>query len=802
MRGQNLGAPGEVRLSSTKDLRSPAVCAALVGWGAVLLGVAACSSDVPGTEGGPNGSSGQSAGGNGGDGFQGNAGEGTAGGGASGGQGQVGNSGAAGQATTLDPCDDCVEFGLDARPSNTTCLAGDPPPTAYDFEPIWSDINLSTVLKLVPSPDNTTIYAAQKAGVIVAIPKDPAATQATPVLDLTALTRSDAESGVLSMALHPDFSENGYLYVTYSLAADHSTRISRFTSSDGGASFDVNSEAVVLQLSQLRGTHHAGDLAFGPDGYLYAGIGDNNSGDDHDDFTAANRMSQYGAILRLNVDVAGDGYEIPLDNPYADGTNGDPSVFAKGMRNPWRLSFDSETGDLWVGDPGEEADGILGDDGQADPYESVKIVTAGGFYGWPYYQGNRCFHDCDQAANGTLFGAADRLPPEYEYSHEGAPAALVGGFIYRGSALPGLYGKYLFGDYELGEVWIYDPATGMRESLGFGGNVVTFAQDNDGELYVSREGGTIERLVDSNAGQGGFPEQLSATGCVDPTNPSQVVAAAVPFTPALAFWSDGVEKERFLALPDGTTLEVAADGDFTLPIGAVTIKHFRWQGQLFETRFFVRHNDGSYYGYSYEWNEAGTDATLVPAQGKDRSLPGLQWSYPSTAQCFTCHSDAAGRSLGLETRQLNTPGTYGAQRANQFNTLNHIGMLSGDTTALAAYVSPGIAAVDIETRARSYLAVNCSNCHRPGGPGRGEMDARFDTPFAQMGVCDQEPEHGDLDVAGSHVLTPGAHAQSVMWLRMSQRENKFMPPIASKIADANGADLLAQWIDGIAACPQ
>jgi uncharacterized repeat protein (TIGR03806 family) len=377
---------------------------------------------------------------------------------------------------------------------------------------------------------------------------------------------------------------------------------------------------------------------------------------------------------------------------------------------------------------------------------------------------------------------------------------LVGGFVYRGSALPGLYGKYVFGDYELGEVWIYDPATQDIESLGFGGNVVAFGEDNDGEIYVSREGGTVERLIDSNAGAGGFPELLSATGCFRADAPTQVVDGVVPFTVAVPFWSDGAEKERFLALPDGTTMEVGADGDFILPPGGVAIKNFRWMNQLFETRFFVRHNDGSYYGYSYEWNAEQTEATLVPPEGKAVSLPGLEWTYPSTANCFTCHSDAAGRHLGLETRQLNSVGVYGAARANQFNTLNHIGMLSGNTAALEAYVPHGITAVDINTRARSYLAVNCSNCHRPGGPGRGAMNALFDTPFADMGVCNTPPEHGDFEGAGTALLTPGNHMASVLWLRMSQRESDFMPPIASKLPDSSGAMMLGEWIDGLAPC--
>jgi len=181
----------------------------------------------------------------------------------------------------------------------------------------------------------------------------------------------------------------------------------------------------------------------------------------------------------------------------------------------------------------------------------------------------------------------------------------------------------------------------------------------------------------------------------------------------------------------------------------------------------------------------------------------LAWTYPSRTACFTCHSEAAGRSLGLETRQLNTPAVYPStgRKANQFDTLVHIGMLSGNLAPRDPFPAKDDMAASIETRARAYLAANCSNCHRPNGPGRGRFNALFDTPFKDMAICNQTPEQGDLGVAGAAVLKPGAHASSVLWLRMSQRIANFMPPIASKIPDAAGADLLAKWIDGIAACP-
>jgi uncharacterized repeat protein (TIGR03806 family) len=768
----------------------------------VALALAACGSH-PASKPSPQGAAGSSGAGStgtsgAGAGTTGTSGAGPTGGGGAGATGTAGVQGTGGNVVT--PCTDCVDFGLQTRPANPTCVAGAPPPTAYKFVRIWNNVTFTTALDIVPSPNGTEMIVAQKSGVALAVPLDPAATQAQvrAFLDLRSEINTDAESGLLSFVFHPDYKTNGYAFVVYTRNDGmHSTRVARFKTNDNGQTLDLTSELKLYEHTQVRGTHHGGSMHFGPDGYLYVSFGDNNTGDDHKDFTAANPKSNYGKLLRFDVNgtpAAGKAYAIPPDNPYADGVSGNPEIYARGLRNPWRFSFDRQTKEIWLADPGEETNGIKGEDGTANPFERIDRIIKGGFYGWPYWQGTHCYHDCTQEMG---------LPPEAEYSHNGGPSAIIGGYVYRGTALPGLVGKYIHGDYEVGQTFIYDPMTKMRTSMGVGGKPVAFGEDNAGELYVSREGGTIEKLQNSATNMaGGFPMMLSQTGCVMPNDATKPVAGMIPFSVALPFWSDGAEKERFLAVPDGQTISVAADGDFTLPNGGVTMKNFRWMGKLFETRFFVRHNDGSYYGYSYEWNDAQTDATRVPDAGKDKMLPGLAWTYPSSAGCFTCHNDAAGRSLGLETRQLNTVGTYGTVKANQFDTLKHIGLLSGNMTALAVFPAKDDATAPVDVRARAYLAVNCANCHRPNGPGRGTWNALFDTWFKDMGICNAIPEHGNLGVTGAVLAKPGAHASSLIWLRMSQRAMDFMPPLASKLPDTVGADLLSNWIDHLpAACP-
>lgn len=299
------------------------------------------------------------------------------------------------------------------------------------------------------------------------------------------------------------------------------------------------------------------------------------------------------------------------------------------------------------------------------------------------------------------------------------------------------------------------------------------------------------------------PATLSASPCFSTVgNPPVLKPGVIPYSIAEAFWSDGATKSRYFALPNGTTFSVGSDGDFTLPPGGVTIKNFQWNGVYFETRFFVRYTDGSYGAWTYQWNDAQTDATLVPAGGASKTLPGGHvWDYPTRTQCFDCHTAAAGGSLGLETRQLNVSQLYPSTgiTANQFATLSSLGMLSGTTTALPPFPGHTQTGVAYNQRAEAYLHVNCSNCHRPGGTGQGTADYRFDTPLPGKNICNAEsflPAYPGLDL-----VEPGHHDQSVVWLRMSQRQANFMPPIASKLADAQGANLLQTWIDQLVGCP-
>jgi len=234
------------------------------------------------------------------------------------------------------------------------------------------------------------------------------------------------------------------------------------------------------------------------------------------------------------------------------------------------------------------------------------------------------------------------------------------------------------------------------------------------------------------------------------------------------------------------------------------MKHFRLNGQLIETRLFMRHPDGDWAGYSYEWDAQQTDATLVQG-GKVERLSGQDWVYPSGTDCMVCHTQVAGFSLGLEVAQLNGDFTYAGtgRTANQLLTLDAIAMFDsplGDPGLLAMLAEPTDAGEALQDRARAYLHTNCAQCHRPGGPTPTNLDLRFDTALAATNTCDVQPQTGSLGIANARIVAPGNPDRSVLLERMSRRDAHGMPPVASSVTDTEGFGLIRDWIISLAGC--
>jgi len=307
-------------------------------------------------------------------------------------------------------------------------------------------------------------------------------------------------------------------------------------------------------------------------------------------------------------------------------------------------------------------------------------------------------------------------------------------------------------------------------------------------------------------------ENLADTGCVSPQDATQGAAGLIPYDVNVPLWSDGALKERWMGVPDGEGVVIGPDGKWIFPVGTVLVKNFWVDGQLIETRLFMQHQAEQWGGYTYEWNEAVTEAHLVQLTGKLRTLGnGQTWFYPSRNQCLRCHTPAAGWVLGPETANLNRLFNYPQTSitANQITTLAHIGLLEGVSDPPVAdwpqfppwRVGPHSTAENTAL-ARAYLHVNCANCHRPGGPGMGPEDFRYTTPLADMGACEVLPTLGDLGIPGTRLLAPGDPNKSIFWLRMASTGPERMPPLATALVDDLGLEIIADWVQFLTSCQE
>ncbi len=331
------------------------------------------------------------------------------------------------------------------------------------------------------------IFIAEQYGTIRVLPNDQAAKESAEFLnieDRVIYKDSENEEGFLGMAFHPKYKKNGELFVYYTTKdTPHTSVISRFrVSKDDPSKADPKSEEELMRIKQPFWNHNGGTLAFGPDGYLYIGLGD--GGKANDPFKAGQDLSTIlGKILRIDVDHKADGknYAIPKDNPFVAEKNARPEIYAYGFRNVWRLSFDTKTGVLWAGDVGQ------------DTWEEIDIVVKGGNYGWNIREGLHKF------AGKTDATPAGMIDPIWEYHHD-IGKSITGGHVYRGKRVPELTGKYIYGDYVSKKQWAldydfenkkvvanYTIPHGPVEPL----NIMSYGEDENGEVYFTESFGRI-----------------------------------------------------------------------------------------------------------------------------------------------------------------------------------------------------------------------------------------------------------------------------------------------------------------------
>jgi glucose/arabinose dehydrogenase len=352
-------------------------------------------------------------------------------------------------------------------------------PGAYTLKTETLVDGLDSPLDLVDANDGTgRMFIVEKGGRVLIL-KD-GQVQPDPFLDISSQVRSSSEQGLLSIALHPDFKTNGTFFIDYT-DTDGNSQLERWTvSKDNPDVADPSSAETILSQDQPFPNHNGGLLMFGPDGYLYIGFGDGGSGGDPHG-NAQNLDTLLGKILRIDVDhTEGDlAYAIPKDNPFVGQEGARGEIWAYGLRNPWRFSFDRETGDLYIADVGQ---------GQYEEADFDPAGKGGLNFGWVTMEGPHCYQqeNCNQTGL-TL--------PFFSYTHDFG-CSITGGYVYRGKAIPDLVGAYLAADYCSGLVWAVNPETGKAtEPMQSNASVSSFAEDAEGELYMIDLNGAILKIV-------------------------------------------------------------------------------------------------------------------------------------------------------------------------------------------------------------------------------------------------------------------------------------------------------------------
>ena len=688
-------------------------------------------------------------------------------------------------------------------PWTSSRLTGTPePPSPWQATRCYQQLPLKAPVYLRAEPGTRRLLyvdhksEGQEPGGLRAFVDNPETSTSEPVLTM--------ENLIYGFCFHPQYEQNGHLFVISNgphRDAAKKNRISRFTvSRDGSGTVLKDSELIILEWESNG--HNGGDLAFGPDGFLYCPTGDGTT--DSDPLQTGQGLNDLLAVmLRLDVDHpdADRPYSIPADNPFRDTPGARPEIWAYGFRNPWRMDFDRSTGQLWLGQNGQ------------DLWEQVYLIGRGENYGWSVQEGSHAFYP--ERPRGT----EPIVAPVAEHHHSES-RSLTGGVVYRHPKHPELNGCFLYGDYSTGKIWgiRHDgrAVTFHRELADTTLQIAGFGISHDGEVLVVDHGGGIYKLEPNPARPADpFPTKLSETGLFDSVAAHQLKPGIVPYSVNAPFWSDGAIKARWMAIPGEETIDYTTSRGWNFPNGSVLIKSFSLEKEpgnpesavRIETRLMVRLQN-EWAGYSYRWNEQQTDAELVGKEGRSETIPLHQsgtgtplsqtWHYPSRAECMVCHSRASNYVLGVCELQMNREHDYGDQTENQLDRLSRLGYfskpLSEPAAARPALTDPYDEQADLQLRARSWLHANCAGCHVEAGGGNSRFSAEFTASLDQQLLIDATPVHNTFQLTDARLVSPGKPEQSVLLHRISQRGQGQMPPLSTSIPDHRAVAMIRQWI--------
>jgi putative heme-binding domain-containing protein len=717
-------------------------------------------------------------------------------------------------------------------------LLGSPePPLPFTVEPRFPNVTWAAPIYIAREPESAYLWVvlqggeAERPGRLVRLVDDPQTDALQTLLELPGEL-------IYSICFALDYRESGYIYLFTNSPVGSSPRHNRLSRwqviNHQRAEIDPQSRLDLLQWASEG--HDGGDMAFGPDQMLYVTAGDGTSTSDL--WNTAQDLSRIqGSLLRIDVREATETepYRIPEDNPFVEHPGARGEIFAYGLRNPWRMSIDWPTGDIWVGNNGQ------------DLWETAHLVRRGDNLGWSLYEGSHPFHLNRQR------GPTPVVLPTIEHHHVEA-RSLTGGLVYRGRRFPELQGTYIYGDYSTGKIWGVRHAAGQilwqQELADTVLQIAGFGLDSEGELLIVDHGGGINTLTHAAAAEQPrppFPQRLSQTGLFASTAEHRVAPGLLPYEVCWPAWMDGGQAERFIGLPPDTRIGYRKRNGFELPSDTVLVQTISLpSGSLgpgspshrLETRLLVR-QQGEWNAYSYLWRPDQSDADLIPREGQSgwwtadgwtehppaSDLPAVAWRLPARSECMTCHSRAANFVLGLSAAQLNRPPAAGGIAAGHASPVDQpsgqaadaapeavpepnqlalwqawqlIDDAPSDPAATAPRLAyPHQATDDVELAARSYLHVNCAMCHVTDGGGNALIKLDFSTSPADMQLISARPQHASFELPNAMLVAPGAPHRSVLIERIKRTGGGQMPPVGRTRSDPAGVRLLEAWINSL-----
>ncbi|WP_299573148.1 starch-binding protein [uncultured Shewanella sp.] len=701
-------------------------------------------------------------------------------------------------------------------------LSGSVTSSNYEFESAFPalDGTFSSPVMVTNDGLNDLIYIVDKSGKVFVFPNDPSVSinEVNTLIDISAEVRDYHEQGLLSIAFHPDFATNRFAYIYY-IEGDNDNEsdngvfgdgvLQRITLNDATNPTQSIERVEILRIPQPGPDHKGSMMQFHPQsGEFYMSIGDGAYGDTaitptepdpRTNNSAQDTSNLLGSIIRLNMretpNFSGKYYDIPSDNPFINDDNVLNEIWSYGHRNPWRFSFDNQAPYvLWQTEVG-----------QAD-FEEVNIIQAGGNYGWPICEGNNHRGNDGGDPNNTRSCSGDLIAPEGGYFHDTGSVSIIGGFVYRGAALPELTGHFIYGDYVSKKIWsAVEGNTDQLVSDAFPSNISSFGTDMSGEsVFVTTHGleygglSIIYRMVDSDAQTAAIPTKLSNTGLFADLTEQIPSHGVIEYDVNSDGWFDGLLARHFVAIPNDSNIVFDENDIWNLPIGSVLVKHLSLpvsshSNTPYETSVLFKQESGNWASANYRWNDQATDADLVTqaysetaAQYYDGAVTNIERRIRSGAECTSCHLGTGSKEpLAINTVQLNGEFDYQGISDNQIDVFNQIGLFDrsiAPAVGLKAYPDPEDTNADLDNRARAYLDTNCAHCHDGS-----LMDLNYDTPVNEMDMM-------NIQRSGVYRMLPFDHTASLIHIYQTDDANRM--PKGSVLTNPLADTLIADWIDG------